>query len=332
MISHGLLARRHPMPTPIAPRIILAQNARVELQTVVRAQTTPPSLALRARMILRAAALDRPTNRTIGRELSCSNLTVGTWRRRYVDRGFPGLQDAIRSGRPRAIVSPTRVQGISVASTLPQDQDRTVTRWTLDELVATLRETLNTAPISRSSIWRILQDVDLKPHKSEYWLNSHEEDFDAKAHDICQLYTQALACFEQGRLVICCDETTGRQILERKASTKPAQPGRRERREHEYIRHGTRVLIHSLAVATGQLAWTMGTTRKATDCVAHLKQAYQRLPQMKRYDWVMDNLTTHWSLDVCRVVARWCKRPFEPEKLKKGPQRRAFLSDPSHRQ
>ncbi len=319
------------MPTPIAPRIILAQNARVELQTVVRAHTTPQSLALRARMILRAAALDRPTNRTIGRELSCSNLTVGKWRRRYVDRGFPGRQDAIRSGRPRAIVSPTRVQVISVASTLPQDQDRTVTRWTLDELVATLRETLNTAPISRSSIWRILQDVDLKPHKSEYWLNSHDEDFDAKAHDICQLYTQALAFFEQGRLVICCDEKTGMQILERKASTKPAQPGRRERREHEYIRHGTRVLINSLAVATGQLAWTMGTTRKATDFVAHLKQAYQRLPQMKRYDWVMDNLNTHWSLDVCRVVARWCQLPFEPEKLKKGPQRRAFLSDPSHR-
>jgi len=94
----------------------------------------------------------------------------------------------------------------------------------LDALVATLRETLNTAPISRSSIWRILQDVDLKPHKSAYWLNSHDEDFDAKAHDICQLYTQALAFFEQGRLVICCDEKTGMQILERKASTKPAQP------------------------------------------------------------------------------------------------------------
>jgi hypothetical protein len=67
------------MPTPIAPRIILAQNARVELQTVVRAHTTPQSLALRARMILRAAAVDQPTNLHIGRELGCSNLTVGKW-------------------------------------------------------------------------------------------------------------------------------------------------------------------------------------------------------------------------------------------------------------
>lgn len=319
------------MPTPIAPRIILAQNARVDLQTVVRAHTTPQSLALRARMILRAAAVEQPTNLQIGRELGCSNLTVGKWRRRYLELGFTGLQDARRSGRPRAIAPPTRVQVLSVASTLPQDQDRTVTRWTLNEIVATLIEALGTDSISRSSIWRILQDVDLKPHKSEYWLNSHDEDFDAKAKTICHLYATALESYQQGRLVICCDEKTGMQILERKAPTKPAQAGRRERREHEYIRHGTRVLINSLAVATGQIAWTIGSTRTATDFVAHLQQAYQQLPRMQRYDWVMDNLNTHWSLDVCRLVARWSGVPFEPHKLTKGPQRRAFLSDPSHR-
>ncbi len=319
------------MPTPIAPRIILSQNARMDLQAVARAHSTPQSLALRARIVLRAAELDRPTNLKIGHELSCSNLTVGTWRRRYLDLGLPGLQDAIRSGRPRTIASPTRVQVISVASALPQEQDRTVTRWTLDEIVATLLDALHTASISRSSIWRILQDVDLKPHKSAYWLNSHDEDFDAKAHTICQLYAKALDYSSQGRLVICCDEKTGRQVLERKAPTKPAQPGRRERREHEYIRHGTRVLINSLAVATGQIAWTIGRTRTATDFVAHLQQAYQRLPRMRRYDWVLDNFNTHWSLDVCRLVARWCQVPFEPHKLKKGPQRRAFLSDPRHR-
>jgi len=318
------------MPTPIAPRIILSHNACTDLQALARAHSTPQSLALRARIVLRAAELDRPTNLKISHELGCSNLTVGKWRRRYLDLGFSGLQDALRAGRPRAITSPTRVQVISVASTLPQDQDRTVTRWTLDEIAATLLDALNTDPISRSSVWRILHEVDLKPHKSEYWLNSHDEDFDAKAHTICQLYATALAFYQQGRLVICCDEKTGRQILERKAPTKPAQAGRRERREHEYIRHGTRVLINSLAVATGQIAWTIGTTRKATDFVTHLQQASQRLPRMKRYDWVMDNFNTHWSLDICRLVARWCNVPFEPQKLTKGPQRRAFLSDPSH--
>ena len=91
------------MPTPIAPRIILAQNARMELHTLARAHTTPQSLALRARMILRAAAVDQPTNLHIGRELGCSNLTVGKWRRRYLALGLPGLQDAPRSGRPRTM-------------------------------------------------------------------------------------------------------------------------------------------------------------------------------------------------------------------------------------
>ena len=319
------------MPTPLAPRIILAQNARGELQPLARAHTTPQSLALRARIVLQAAAVDQPTNLHIGRELGCSNLTVGKWRRRYLELGLPGLQDAPRSGRPRTIAPPTRVQVISVASALPQDHKRTVTRWTLAEIVAAFLDAFHTATISRSSVWRILHDIDLKPHKSEYWLNSHDEDFDAKARHICHLYAQALEVYHQGRLVICCDEKTGMQVLERKAPTKPAQPGRRERREHEYIRHGTRVLINALAVATGQIAWTIGTTRTATDFVAHLQRAYHRWPAMQRYDWVMDNLNTHWSLDVCRLVARWCKVPFEPQKLKTGPQRRAFLTDPSHR-
>lgn len=319
------------MPTPIAPRISLTQNARSDLHSLMRAHSTPQSLALRSRIILRASDCDQPSNLQISRELGCNNRTVSKWRHRYLELGLAGLQDAVRCGRPKRITPATRVQVISMASSLPQDHDRCVTRWNLDEMVTALLKTLGTDAISRSSIWRILQEVDLRPHKSEYWLNSHDEDFDAKAQTICQLYVGALESFQQGRLVICCDEKSGMQVLDRKAPTKPARPGQRERREHEYIRRGTRVLINSLAVATGEIAWTIGATRKAPDFVAHLKRAYQRLPRMNRYDWIMDNLNTHWSLDVCRLVARWCKIPFEPDKLKKGVQRRAFLSDPSHR-
>ena len=319
------------MPTPIAPRIILSQHARSDLQTLIRAHSTPQSLALRARLVLRAADADQPSNLTISRELGCDNHTAGKWRRRYLNLGLSGLQDAVRSGRPKRIAPSIRVHVVSEASTLPHDQDRSVTRWSLDEIVTTLLDTLHTDSISRSSIWRILHDIDLKPHQSAYWLNSHDEDFDAKAQRICQLYVGALSAYEQGRLVVCCDEKTGMQVLERKAPTQPARPGQCERREHEYMRRGTRVLINSLAVATGQIAWTLGATRKATDFVTHLKHAYQHLPRMKRYDWVMDNLNTHWSLDVCRLVARWSKVPFESDKLKKGVQRRAFLSDPGHR-
>ena len=88
---------------------------------------------------------------------------------------------------------------------------------------------------------------------------------------------------------------------------------------------------HSLAVATGQIAWTIGTTRTATDFVAHLRQAYQRLPRMTRYDWVMDNLNTHWSLDVCQLMAWLNGLPFHKKALRTGVQRRAFLTDPDHK-
>jgi hypothetical protein len=80
-----------------------------------------------------------------------------------------------------------------VASTLPQDQERAVTRWPLAEMVATVLDALPPDTIRRSSVWRILHDIDLTPHQSAYWLKSHDEDFDAKARLICQLYAQAIA-------------------------------------------------------------------------------------------------------------------------------------------
>src|SRR5882724_12392785 len=189
----GLLARRVARPTPFAPHSILSHNARTELQAWVRASSTPPSLGLRARIVWRAADPDTPTNLHIGHDLGCCNPTGGTGRRRDRALGVSGLQDAIRPGRPRTHASSPRVQGISVASELPQDQDRTVTRWTLDEIVATLLDTRHTATISRSRLWRILQDVALKPPKSADWLHSPDEDFDAKAHTRCQRYAKAIA-------------------------------------------------------------------------------------------------------------------------------------------
>ena len=120
------------MPTPIAPRIILSQNAHENLHTLIRAHSTPQALALRARIVSRAADFDRPTYLQISRELNCDNRTASKWRRRYLDLGLSGLQDAIRSGRPKVIAPPTRVQVISVTSALPQDQDRTITRCEVD--------------------------------------------------------------------------------------------------------------------------------------------------------------------------------------------------------
>lgn len=185
--------------------------------------------------------------------------------------------------------------------------------------------------MSRSTIWRILEDADIRPHKSRYWLNSHDPDFDAKAERICRLYLDSPVLYRQGELVICCDEKTGMQILERKHPTKPAEPGMPRRREHEYIRHGTRALFASFAVPTGEVAWDLGTTRTTEDFVAHLRHAVDQFPEMNRYHWVVDNLNTHWGLPVCELIAEWCDIPLDRKALRRGAQRRAFLSDPAHK-
>ncbi len=225
----------------------------------------------------------------------------------------------------------SRLMVISTASGLPKEHGCSATRWSLDDIAASILNQNAAEAMSRSTIWRILEEADLKPHRSQYWLNSHDEQFDAKAREICNLYINAPEFYQHGRLVICCDEKTGMQILERKHPTKPAVPGKVERREHEYIRHGTRALIASFAVPTGQVAWNLGTTRTSEDFATHLCCARKQFPEMDRYDWVMDNLNTHWSLDVCRVVAEWCDVPFVKKQLQRGADRRAFLTDPSHK-
>jgi transposase len=185
--------------------------------------------------------------------------------------------------------------------------------------------------MSRSTIGRILSEADLKPHRSVYWLNSHDPDFDAKARSICQLYLDAPRFHEQGRLVLSSDEKTGMQILQRKYPTRLARPGIIEKREFEYIRHGTRALLTTFCVPTGQVVWNLGPTRTSIDWVRHLDHVATQFPLMKRFDWVVDNLNTHWSLEVCQWVARRSGIPVVSKALQTGPERRTFLSDPSHK-
>ena len=216
-----------------------------------------------------------------------------------------------------------------MATRKPTTDHCPATRWSLDDLVAALHQR-RLWTMSRSRIWRMLDEADLKPHRSVYWLNSHDPDFEAKAQNICSFYLNALRFFAQGRVVMCTDEKTGMQMLQRTYPTQPIAPGKPEKREHEYIRHGVRALIASFVVATGQVLWNLGQTRTSEDFATHLANVVQQLPEMQRYDWVVDNLNTHWSLAVCRLVAQWCKVPFVAKDLRRGVQRRAFLSDPSH--
>jgi hypothetical protein len=239
----------------------------------------------------------------------------------------------MRPGRddPGAFPPSERVDVISLATQKPAERHCPATRWSMDDLVAARLHQPAAPAMSRSTLWRILEEADLKPHRSVYWLNSHDPAFDTKARHICDLYVNALRLYHDGRVVICVDEKTGMQILQRKYPTQLAQPGQPEKREHEYIRHGVRALLASFVVPTGQVLWNCGLTRTSDDFVAHLRTVVAQLPTMARYDWVLDNLNTHWSLEVCRLVAVWCDIPCVTKELACGVQRRAFLSDPTHR-
>jgi DDE superfamily endonuclease len=230
---------------------------------------------------------------------------------------------------PGAFPPSQRLDVMAMATRKPATYHCPATRWSLDDLVAALGQ-YRPWTRSRASVWRIVEEADLKPHRRVYWLNSHDPDFEVQAHDICFLYINALRFFAQGRVVLCSEEKTGMQSLERQYPPQPLAPGTPEKCEHEYIRHGTRALIASFVVATGQVVWQLGQTRTSTDFATHLAHVVQQLPAMHRYDWGLDNLNTHWSLDVCRVVAQWCKVPLVAKDRRQGVQRRAFLRDPSH--
>src|SRR5262247_1363391 len=219
----------------------------------------------------------------------------------------------------RAFPPAERVEVLAMATRKPATDHCPASRWSLDDLVAALPQH-RLSPMSRSSIWRILEEADLKPHRSVYWLNSHDPAFEAKARDLCELYVNALRFYQQGRLVICVDEKTGMQILQRKYPTQPAQPGKPEKREFEYVRHGTRTLITSFAVPTGEVFWDLGQTRTSEDFGRHLGRVAVHFREFERFDWVLDNLNTHWSLEACEYVAALSDVPFVPKQLRTGRQ------------
>lgn len=231
---------------------------------------------------------------------------------------------------PGAFPPDERVAVVALATSKTQEHDRPTNGWTLEEIAATISNEAHAQAISKATVWRILHDADLKPHKSVYWLNSHDPDFEAKAKAICQLYVAAPRLYHQGRLVICCDEKTGMQLLRRVAPTQPPAPGQPEKREFEYERLGTRTLITSFRVPTGEVVWDLGPTRTNLDFRAHVLRVACHYRDFVGIDWVVDNLNTHQSLDLCEVMAYLNGVPFEPDRLQTIAQRRVFLSDPSH--
>jgi transposase len=179
----------------------------------------------------------------------------------------------------------------------------------------------------------------VQPHLIRYWLTpSQEEQFDSKVADICQLYHDAPALDAQGERVVSTDELTGVQALERLHPGLPLAPGKVERREFEYIRHGTGTFIISRDVVSGHiLAPSCGTTRTEADFLAHVQGVVATDPTAARWHFVADNLDIHRSASLVRYVA--ARSGLEGDLGEKGKRgilhnrqsRATFLSDPCHR-
>jgi transposase len=186
-----------------------------------------------------------------------------------------------------------------------------------------------------------LEEAELRPHQSRYWLTPAPADpvvFAEQVQTVCDAYAQAPAFQAQGGHLVSCDEMTGIQALERAAPTLPLRPGQVERREFEYIRHGTQCLIANFDVVTGQVATpSIGFTRTEADFAAHIDRTVATDPDAT-WVFVVDNLNTHQSETLVRLVLDRCDLALDREALGvKGDSgvlrsmatRAAFLTDPT---
>lgn len=180
----------------------------------------------------------------------------------------------------------------------------------------------------------------MKPHLSRYWLNAEPDDpeaFRAQVQVVCACYEAAPGLSRDGVHTVSVDEMTGIQATERIAPTKSTQPGLVERREFEYIRHGTQCLIGNFEVATGRLITpTVQATRTEEDFAEHIKRAVRTDPEAT-WIFVCDNLTTHRSETLVRYVAEACEvetglgKKGKSGVLKSVETRKDFLTEPCHR-
>jgi hypothetical protein len=215
------------------------------------------------------------------------------------------LADKPRSGAPAEFTTEQVAAIVKIACEPPENYSLPFSRWNHEILRETVIKKKIVKKISASSIGRLLRNADVKPHRSKYWLTSAERgtpEFEPRVAAVVELYTQAEELAKQGINVVSADEKTGMQALERIAPDKPTAPGQTAKFEYEYTRHGTLTLIAGLMVATGLVgSYTIGKTRTEQDFAEYIRSTVALKPE-EQWVFVVDQLNTHKSETLCRLV------------------------------
>ena len=268
--------------------IVLSDEERETLERWARRPTSAQALALRCRIVL--AAAEGTSNRAIAAALDCHPVTVGKWRRRFAQWRLDGLQDEPRPGAPRTITD-AQVEAVIVKTLEEQPSD--ATHWSTRSMSAALG-------MSQSAIVRIWSAFGLKPHLVETFKLSPDPQFIDKVRDVAGLYLNP----PDAAVVLCVDEKTQVQALDRTAPMLPMMPNVPARQTHDYIRHGTTNLYAALDVASGHVITEMTPRHRAQEFQRFLTLIDQSVPRELAVHVVLDNVSTHRT----PAIQRWLQR------------------------
>jgi transposase len=265
------------MPYRVPTVLRLSAAERAELEGWARRRKTAQALALRARIVLQAAAGRR--NTAIAAELGIAKHTVGKWRERFATERLEGLQDEPRSGAPRT-VGDERIADLLVRTLEAAPEN--ATHWSTRSMAAA-------CGLSPATVQRVWRAFGLKPHRTETFKLSADPEFVAKVRDIVGLYLSP----PDRALVLCVDEKTEMQALEPTQPVLPMRPGRPERRSSDYLRHGTSSLFAALDVAAGKVIGRCYRRHRAEEFRAFLDAVDAAAPAALDVHLVLDNASIH---------------------------------------
>jgi transposase len=265
------------MSSSVLAPLELSAAERAQLESWTRRRTSAQALALRSRIVLLAAA--GRNNSEIARELGIHRNVAGKWRSRFLEHRLDGLTDEPRPGRPRTITD-DKVEEVIVKTLESAPHD--ATHWST-------RSMAREVGLTQSAVLRIWKAFGLQPHRQETWKLSKDPQFIDKVRDVVGLYLNP----PERAVVLCVDEKSQIQALDRTAPILPMLPGTPQRATHDYRRAGTSSLYAALDITTGRVIGALHSRHRAIEFKKFLQTIDREVPAHFDVHLVLDNSSTH---------------------------------------